>query len=124
MENALLVMAGGSLGALSRYLISLLAVSLFGTGFPWGTLIVNHLGCLLIGFLLTLAERNLLIGPSLRLFMVTGFLGAMTTFSTYAWESVRAVGAGDVRLAGTNFVVNNLVGFLLVILGIYLAKRV
>ncbi len=123
MRNALLVMAGGSLGALSRYGISLAAVSLFGTSFPWGTLIVNHLGCFLIGFALTLAERNLLIGPSLRLFFVTGFLGALTTFSTYAWESVGSARAGDLRLAGTNILANTLFGFLLVLMGIHLAKR-
>ncbi|NLI75986.1 MAG: fluoride efflux transporter CrcB [Candidatus Riflebacteria bacterium] len=117
MTQAILVMVGGSLGALSRYGISLLAVSLFGTNFPWGTLIVNLSGSFLIGLALSLAERHLVVGPAARLFFVTGFLGALTTFSTYALETVAAARTGAFRLAFANLVLNNLVGLFLVLLG-------
>ena len=76
-------MAGGSIGALSRYGVSLLAVSLFGSRFPWGTLIVNLAGCFLIGLSFALAERgSTIMHPSMRLFFVTGYLGALTTFDS------------------------------------------
>ena len=66
----LLVMVGGSLGALSRYGVSLLAVKFFGAKFPWGTLIVNLSGCFLIGLSFALAERGInIMNPSMRLFL-------------------------------------------------------
>ena len=69
----LLVMAGGSIGALSRYAVSLWAVKLLGTRFPWGTLTVNLSGCFLIGLAFALAERGLsIMNPSMRLFFHDG----------------------------------------------------
>ncbi len=71
----LLVMAGGSIGALSRYAVSLWAAKLFGTRFPWGTLTVNLSGCFLIGLAFAWAERGLsIMNPAIRLFFVTGYL--------------------------------------------------
>lgn len=73
----LLVLIGGGIGSLSRYAVSLLAAQLFGTKFPWGTLIVNLSGCFLIGLSFALADRGLnIMTPSIRLFFMTGFLGA------------------------------------------------
>jgi CrcB protein len=73
----LLVMFGGSIGALSRYALSLWAAKLLGTRFPWGTLAVNLSGCFLIGLAFAWAERGLnIMNPSMRLFFVTGYLGA------------------------------------------------
>ena len=90
----LLVMAGGSIGALSRYGVSLVAAQLLGTKFPWGTLIVNLSGCFLIGLAFTLAERGLsIMNPSIRLFFITGFFGALTTFSTFGLETVNSMRA-------------------------------
>jgi fluoride exporter len=112
-----LVMIGGSMGALSRYGISLLSVRLFGTGFPWGTLLVNLGGCFLIGLSFALADRTQLINPSARLFFVTGFLGALTTFSTYGYETFSAIQAGSHWLAVGNVLLNNAAGLILVFLG-------
>jgi fluoride exporter len=70
LMKILLVMVGGSLGALSRYGVSLLAVKLFGTRFPWGTLIVNLSGCFLIGLAFALADRGLsIMNPSFACFL-------------------------------------------------------
>ena len=114
----LLVMAGGSIGALSRYGVSLLAVKLFGVKFPWGTLIVNLSGCFLIGLSFALAERGLnIMNPSMRLFFVTGFLGALTTFSTFGLETVNAMRAGTHLVTMANFLSNNVIGGALVFLG-------
>jgi len=112
-----LVMAGGSLGALSRYGISQLSVRLFEGEFPWGTLIVNLCGCFLIGMSFALADRSPVMNPSVRFFFITGFLGALTTFSTYGYETFSAVQAGSHWLAVGNVLLNNIAGLILVFLG-------
>ena len=119
----LLVMAGGSIGALSRYGVSLLAVKLFGAKFPWGTLIVNLSGCFLIGLSFALAERGInIMNPSMRLFFVTGFLGALTTFSTFGLETVNSMRAGTHLVTVANFLSNNVIGAALVFLGMLVGR--
>jgi fluoride exporter len=116
-------MLGGSIGALSRYGVSILAVKMFGARFPWGTLIVNLAGCFLIGLAFGLAERGSgIMSPSMRLFFVTGYLGALTTFSTYALETANAVRAQDHLVATLNFTANNLLGVALVFAGMWVVK--
>ena len=117
-----LVMFGGCIGAACRYGTNLLAVRLWGSGFPWGTLVVNMVGCLLIGLAFGLAERASWVTPSVRLFFVTGFLGALTTFSSFAVETVNTANSGSSHLAVVNFVANNAGGLALVLAGMWLAK--
>jgi fluoride exporter len=118
LMKILLVMVGGSIGALSRYSISLLAARLFGTKFPWGTLAVNLSGCFLIGLAFALAERGVgIMNPSIRLFFMTGFLGALTTFSTFGLETVNSVRSGTHLVTVANFLGNNVIGLALVFLG-------
>jgi protein CrcB len=87
-----LVMCGGSLGAASRYGIGLLAVRIWGAGFPWGTLIVNLVGCFFIGLVFGLGDSVRFLTSEMRLLLVTGYLGALTTFSTFCLETVAAAG--------------------------------
>lgn len=117
MGNVLLVFIGGGMGAASRYGTTLLSARLFGTAFPWGTLLVNWAGCLLIGIVFALAERTQLVHPSARLFAMTGFLGGLTTFSTFGLESVNAVRDGEHAVLLYNVLLNNAGGMLLVALG-------
>jgi CrcB protein len=121
-SKIVLVLLGGSMGALARYGTSLLAVRWFGTAFPWGTLIVNLVGCFLIGLAFSLAERTPLMGPSARLFFVTGFLGALTTFSTYAQETVNSLRAGTHLVTTANILLNNVAGLALVMVGMWLGR--
>lgn len=119
----MLVMLGGGVGALSRYGASLLAVKLFGSRFPWGTLVVNLVGCFLIGLAFALAERGSgIMSPSMRLFFVTGYLGGLTTFSTYALETTNAMGVQNSMLAVINIAANNLLGLAFVLLGMWMVK--
>ena len=116
-------MAGGSIGALSRYAVSVWAARLLGTRFPWGTLTVNLAGCFLIGLAFALAERGLnIMNPSMRLFFVTGYLGALTTFSTFGLETVNSLREGTYIVAVSNFLANNVVGAALVILGMLVGR--
>jgi len=114
----LLVMLGGSLGAASRYGIGLLTSKLLGTNFPWGTLTVNLSGCFIIGLLFALADRVHLLTPDVRLLLITGYLGALTTFSSFTLETVNAGRAGLTLQALTNILINNLGGLTLTYIGL------
>ena len=123
MMKIALVTIGGGLGALSRYAVTLLAVQLFGSRFPWGTLIVNLVGCFLIGLCFALADRGLnIMNPSVRLFFVTGYLGGLTTFSTFALETVNSLRAATQLVTIANFLSNNVIGAVLVLLGMWVGK--
>jgi CrcB protein len=122
MIPIVLVLIGGGLGALLRYGTTLMCVRWFGAGFPWGTLMVNLAGCFLIGVIFALAERTQLIGPHGRLFLMTGFLGGLTTFSTYGLESVVALRGGDYSTTLANILVNNVGGLILVVAGVRAAR--
>lgn len=88
-----LVFLGGGLGAVLRYLVGVSAAALFGPAFPWGTLIVNVVGCLAMG---VLAKTLPLGGPGdWRLFLMTGVLGGFTTFSAFALDSAVLFGRGE-----------------------------
>lgn len=118
--NWLLVMAGGCLGAASRYGVGLLTARLWGTNFPWGTLLVNLAGCFIIGLLFALADRSRLLTPDVRLLLITGYLGALTTFSSFALETVNAGRAGLMLQSLANILVNNIGGLFLTYLGLRL----
>jgi CrcB protein len=122
MEKLLLVMVGGSLGAASRYGISLMAANLWGTRFPWGTLTVNLAGCFLIGLLFGLSDRVRMLTPEMRLLLITGFLGALTTFSTFSIETVSAGRAGLMVQPVVNILINNLGGLALTVMGLWIGS--
>lgn len=122
LKKTLIVMLGGSLGAASRYGISLLAAKAWGSHFPWGTLVVNLLGCFLIGLIFALADRIRLLTPDTRLLLITGYLGALTTFSSFALETINAGRAGMTLLPLTNILVNNIGGLALTFVGMWLGS--
>lgn len=118
LKKILLVLIGGGLGALSRYTIALVAAKYIDSRFPWGTLIANLGGCFLIGLAFGLADRTSFLGPSARLLFMTGYLGALTTFSTYALETLNSIRTGSNPTALVNILINNLIGIFLVFAGI------
>lgn len=112
------ILIGGALGAVVRYGVSIWSAGNHGTGFPFGTLIVNLIGCFLIGLVFGLGETRG-INPSFRIFFITGFLGALTTFSSYALETINGT---DMRMALANIAANNIGGLMLVKVGLMLAR--
>jgi len=90
----LYIAAGGALGALARYGLAGWVHGWAGGGFPWGTLTVNVTGAFLLGFMARLLQ-GLASGPSVRGFIVIGFLGAFTTFSTFSYETMALLRDGE-----------------------------
>ena len=103
VKAALLIGAGGSVGALSRYYVTVGVTRLMGGGWPFGTFAVNLVGCLVLGYLSALAARELL-HPVLRPLVMVGFLGAFTTFSTFGYETVKLWRESDSVWMGTSYV--------------------
>jgi CrcB protein len=114
----LAIAAGGALGSVSRYLIAVRLYNWLGIALPWGTLTVNIIGSFLLGVVIALVEEHGVFGPEPRSFLTVGFLGGMTTFSTFVydgWDYTRhddlalAVVYGALTLAGgmASFVAGN-----------------
>ena len=107
----LAVAAGGALGALARYVIAVRLYGLLGIDFPWGTLGVNVAGCLVLGLVLALVEERGAFGPETRSFLTIGFLGGMTTFSTFIYEGWLFTRDGDILKAGLYAAASLALGF-------------
>lgn len=117
------VTIGGAVGSLARFLSAHYFSLWLGTTFPWGTLFVNVLGSLLIGFVATLAfSKPNVMDPAVRFFLTSGVAGGFTTFSALAFETFSLYQKGEVMLAFANLGGNLLLGFIAVIVGVVLAR--
>jgi CrcB protein len=116
--NAAVVGSGGFLGALARYGLSgLVHRQAPLTTFPYGTLLVNLLGCLLIGVVAGYAESRQLFGPEVRAFILIGVLGGFTTFSTFGYETLAMIRDDELLRAAANVGAHVILGLALVWLG-------
>lgn len=118
----LAIAVGGAAGALARYWVALTAVVLFPRFAPAGTLIVNTVGCLAIGALMVLAQGAVISEWSRQLW-VTGFLGALTTFSAFGWQTIELTREGRFVLAAVNVLCNVGLGLGAVGAGLWLGRR-
>lgn len=122
MERFLWVCLGGALGSGTRYLVAAWAQEKYGLGFPWGTLAVNVAGCFLIGVVMQTALTVASFPPNLRFGLVTGFLGGLTTYSAFAWETTKLAADGARGVALWNFALTTVAGFTAAALGLGLVK--
>ncbi len=122
MARFLWICLGGATGTGARYLIGLWAGQRLGTAFPYGTLIVNVSGCFLISFIMHLGLTLTSFPATLRLALTTGFLGGLTTYSSFNYETTRLLD-GTPRTALVNLGVTLVGCFLAGLLGLLLARR-
>jgi CrcB protein len=104
MATALLVALGGAIGTLARFFASGLAARWLGTDFPYGTVLVNLAGAFLIGFIQQLAIETARVPEGARLFLTTGLMGGLTTYSAFSYETARLIEADAWMLATVNVV--------------------
>lgn len=110
INNWIMVAIGGSIGSVSRYVLSgLIQRNYFGT-FPIGTLFVNSTGCLLIGCVGAAVLGTTLVREDYRVLLMVGILGGYTTFSAFGWETISMLNDGQFSRALLNIVANNLIG--------------
>ena len=98
MDRFALVLAGGGIGALVRYIAATAIAQRFGARFPWGTFAINVTGSFAIGWLMTLFTEQWRPHTNLRLLLVVGFLGGYTTFSSFEYEALRTIQDGQLGL--------------------------
>jgi CrcB protein len=123
MVEASIVGAGGFIGAILRYGLSGLVHRVITfAAFPWGTLIVNVVGCFAIGALAGLGESRQAFGPEARLFLFIGLLGGFTTFSTFGFETFELIRDAQRAAAAANVLIQVTVGITAVWLGYSLLR--
>jgi len=123
MVRILLIGFAGALGTIARYLIGSWAGKTLGTSFPYGTLIVNVTGCFLISLVAQLALSTTLISPTLRLTLTTGFMGGLTTYSSFNFETTNLFRERGWGMGLVNLGVTLAVCFFAGLLGLAAARR-
>lgn len=122
MLKIFVVAAGGGCGAVARYLVSLWAADRFGAAFPYGTLLVNVAGCFVIGLFMTLATERFIVSPYWRLLVTVGFIGGLTTFSSFSYETLKLLEDAQLAFAACNILLNMVAGLFATWLGMGLAR--
>ncbi|MET0026187.1 MAG: fluoride efflux transporter CrcB [Candidatus Thiodiazotropha sp.] len=123
MNQLLAIASGGALGALMRYWVSGGVYALLGRGFPYGTLAVNLLGSLVMGFLYALMLERVVASPEWRGALLVGFLGAFTTFSTFSIETLNLLEQAELFKAGLNIIASVTACLLACWIGLVLGRQ-
>ena len=123
MTQWLAVAFGGAIGAMARYGLTLGAARIWGAGFPWGTLTANALGCFLLGMLAEWSLHTESLADWQQQALRVGFLGAFTTFSTFAYDTFRLAEKGQWNATAMNLGLNLLLGLIAVAAGVRLIRR-
>lgn len=124
MTKILYLGIGTLTGGFSRYFLAGFIYRVFGVSFPYGTLVVNLLGCFFIGFLNALADEKFSLGPQGRILLMTGFCAAFTTLSTFMLETNNLLKDGELFRAFLNFVLSIIVGFIIFRFGILIGELI
>ncbi|MBN1527286.1 MAG: fluoride efflux transporter CrcB [Candidatus Omnitrophica bacterium] len=123
MSKFINIALGGAAGALLRYWLSGLTYRFFSGGFPWGTLAVNLIGSLVIGFMWGVSE-TITVSQNARLFVFIGILGSFTTFSTFSLENFHLLRDGEYWFVFSNVMVSVILGIALVFAGFFMSRSI
>ena len=122
MIKIISLIVGGALGITLRYFFSGTIYRLTGSDFPYGTLAVNVAGCFIIGFLVSITETRFILGPNSKVFLMIGFCGAFTTFSTFILETANLLKDGQASRAFLNLFISLIIGFVFLRAGMIMGE--
>lgn len=122
MQKILAIAIAGALGTLARYALGGVAQRALGTGFPWGTVIINLMGCFAFGAVFAAAQERNLISPEMRTIILVGFMGAFTTFSTFIAESGQLLASRELLIGFGNIALQVAAGLAVFFLGLSLGR--
>jgi len=118
----IMILAGGGLGAVARYTLGSQIDKNLNLSFPVGIFFVNLLGCFLIGLIVSMFENKLIFSENLKIFLIVGFLGSLTTFSTFAFDNYNFMTQKNILLLFANIFLTNTFGLLMVLIGMKTVK--
>jgi len=118
------IAVGGAVGSILRYLVQIQCTHWFGSRFPLGTLIINTIGSLLIGFLFIVLLERYSVSSEIRLALMTGLLGGFTTFSAFSLETIDLIQQGSFLSAASNIILSVVLCLTACYLGVILARTV
>lgn len=124
MLKYVMVGIGGFLGAIARFWLGGYVGDRMGSRFPWGTFIINCSGSFVVGFIITLLAERTHWSPNWRYLIPVGFVGAYTTFSTFEYETLRAMQDGNFVIAALNIVLSVVLGFVAVWMGVVAGQAI
>ena len=122
MQKTIFIALAGLVGTLLRYWLSGFVARKYGEAFPWGTMAVNLLGCLVTGAVFFLSEERFLVSPTVRTVILIGLLGGFTTFSSYGLQTFTLLRDGEFGLGILNMIASNVLGLFMVWIGYVLAR--
>jgi fluoride exporter len=122
IKTLIIIGFGGAIGSMLRFLTSVLVNKYWANNFPLATLITNVLGCFLIGFIIGVLEKNNLTNSDLKWFLITGFCGGYTTFSTFGYENVNLFQSQNSGLAFLYIGLSIFIGLMAVWFGLFMNK--
>ena len=122
LRTLLLIALGGGIGSMLRYLTAVVTNKYYASFFPLATFLVNIIGCLLIGTVMGLLEKNQVTDSSLKWLLVTGFCGGFTTFSAFGYENISLLQNQQTGLAFLYIAASVIVGLFAVWLGLLIVK--
>ena len=118
----IMILAGGGLGALARYTLGSQIDKNLNFSFPVGIFFVNLLGCFFIGLIVSMFENKFIFSENLKFFLIVGFLGSLTTFSTFALDNYNFMTQKNILLLFANIFLTNTFGLLMVLIGMKTVK--
>lgn len=124
MKNIIFIGIGGFLGSISRFLISKFIHNFINSTFPYGTLVVNLLGCFILGIITGFLDEDIIFPDNIKLMLITGFCGGFTTFSTFINENFMMMRDGEYLLFSAYIMLSIISGFMSLFLGKIVSKLI